>query len=359
MRLGVVISVLLSGMLVGCATQYDNQRLSRENRDLRRTQGQQRRAIQELRREQERLRGLVEELQYGGALSGGDGTPVPPDDRETKNKRRLAKRERSVWEMIRDGSGSQSGATRASEGPREDRPWVGGLRGDEIDGESGAIADGEQDRPGSREDGALFPEVGPPRYVSPDEGREPAPPFGQDEAEDGGGTAEVDSPFGSALSSPPAVLLEDQPRTFLGGSQQGPSDQGLELPPLPPGLRDTEYADGVAALTAGEYEGAIQAFRNFIHDNADSEYSDDAQFWIGEACFRQERYSRAIIEFNRVVVKFGSGDSSARALIRLAEAFSAIGDEVDAKLSLQKVVNRYPGSAEAGEASRLLLQMGG
>jgi TolA-binding protein len=45
--------------------------------------------------------------------------------------------------------------------------------------------------------------------------------------------------------------------------------------------------------------------------------------------------------------------------LKLADVFSRIGDQVDARLSLQKLVNRYPGSAEAAEAYRLLQEMGG
>jgi len=46
-------------------------------------------------------------------------------------------------------------------------------------------------------------------------------------------------------------------------------------------------------------------------------------------------------------------------LLKLAKIFSKIGDQVDARLSLQKLVNRYPGTPEATEATSLLQQMGG
>jgi len=67
----------------------------------------------------------------------------------------------------------------------------------------------------------------------------------------------------------------------------------------------------------------------------------------------------AIKEFNQVVLRYGSGDRGPAALLQLAAIFSKIGDQVDARLSLQKLINRYPRSREAQHARVWLQQMGG
>jgi tol-pal system protein YbgF len=113
------------------------------------------------------------------------------------------------------------------------------------------------------------------------------------------------------------------------------------------------------SLQSGDQDEAIQSFRNYLHDNGASPYADDAQFWIGEAYFRKGQYHRAIIEFNSVSTNYGSGDRAPSALLRQAEAFRIVGDRVDARLSLQKVINRYPGTSEASKASKMLTEIGG
>jgi tol-pal system protein YbgF len=130
-------------------------------------------------------------------------------------------------------------------------------------------------------------------------------------------------------------------------------------PVVPQALAGSRYDDGARAFGDGQYDQAIQHFRDYIHDEPQSPYADDAQFWIGESNLRKGQYSNAIKEFNQVVLRYAAGDRSAASLLKLADVFSRIGDQVDARLSLQKLVNRYPGSAEAAEAYRLLQEMGG
>lgn len=128
---------------------------------------------------------------------------------------------------------------------------------------------------------------------------------------------------------------------------------------VPPELVGSTYDSAMRQLSGGDHDEAIQSFRNYLHENGASPYADDAQFWIGESYFRKGQYHRAIIEFNQVSINYGSGDRAPAALLRQAEAFRIVGDRVDARLSLQKVINRYPGTGEAAKASRMLTEIGG
>jgi tol-pal system protein YbgF len=176
-----------------------------------------------------------------------------------------------------------------------------------------------------------------------------------------------------AATSPPAIAVPPPPPqpgvaetdpmiAAVTGSGSGTAPGSIrtdEVPTVPTELRGSGYDDAVRAFVEQQYEDSIQYFRNFIHGNSTSAYADDAQYWIGEAYLRKGMYSNAIKEFNQVVLRYGSGDRAAPALLKLAQVFSKIGDQVDARLSLQKLVNRYPGTPEASEAHRMLQQMGG
>jgi len=180
----------------------------------------------------------------------------------------------------------------------------------------------------------------------------------------------------AAAPTPPPPAPGEQPHAQTGaptpmsdpiiaavhGAGGGPEPGEVplnETPTVPAELRGSGYDDAVRAFVEEQYDDAIQYFRDFIHGNSTSSYADDAQYWIGESYLRKGVYQNAIKEFNQVVLRYGSGDRSAPALLKLAKIFSKIGDQVDARLSLQKLVNRYPGTAEATEASHLLQQMGG
>jgi tol-pal system protein YbgF len=133
----------------------------------------------------------------------------------------------------------------------------------------------------------------------------------------------------------------------------------MPAPAVPQNLTGTLYDQGVKAFNEGRYDEAIQDFRDYVHQQPQSAYADDAQYLIGESNLRKGQYNNAVKEFNQVVLRYASGDRSAASLLKLAEVFSKMNDQVDARLSLQKLVNRYPGSAEAAQAYKMLQEMGG
>lgn len=155
-------------------------------------------------------------------------------------------------------------------------------------------------------------------------------------------------------TTPDATASVPPPATPAPAPASEPETSGV-----PPELVGSAYDSAQRQLSAGDYDEAIQSFRNYLHENSASAYADDAQFWIGEAYFRKGQYHRAIIEFNQVSANYGSGDRAPSALLRQAEAFRIVGDRVDARLSLQKIINRYPGTGEAAKASRMLTEIGG
>lgn len=283
----VVLCLPLAAVLVSaCGTQFQSERVDRRYEDLRNLVLEQRRSLEDMRKEQESLRAMVDELQYG-RHAGGRPVRGP------------------------GGAGGDSYWGSALQRPTP-VPEPGSEYSSSGDPMSGASA-----TPGQEVD---------PRYGAP------------------GSVASVPSAQGAqgAEATPP------QPASVPEGGGEVPSE-----------LVGTTYDSGLRALSAGDHDEAIQHFRNFLHDNASSPFADDAQFWIGESYYRKGQYHRAIIELNQVSITYGSGNRAPAALVRQAEAFRIVGDRVDAKLSLQKVINRYPGTGEAAKASKMLSEIGG
>jgi tol-pal system protein YbgF len=159
--------------------------------------------------------------------------------------------------------------------------------------------------------------------------------------------------------SPGSDIVASVRGSGIGTEPTAMAAPAMPSPSVPQNLVGTLYERGVNAFNEGNYDDAIQNFRDYVHQQPQSAYADDAQYLIGESNLRKGQYNNAIKEFNQVVLRYASGDRSAAALLKLAEVFSKMNDQVDARLSLQKLVNRYPGSAEAAQAYKMLQEMGG
>ncbi len=120
------------------------------------------------------------------------------------------------------------------------------------------------------------------------------------------------------------------------------------------GTADADYREAFQLVRRGECKEAIPRFREFLRRNPKSPYADNAQYWIGECYYAQRDYNRAILEFNEVLLKYPKGEKVPAALLRQAYAFGELGDKVDARLILQKLVSEYPNSEEAARGREKL-----
>ena len=128
---------------------------------------------------------------------------------------------------------------------------------------------------------------------------------------------------------------------------------GVQIPASAP----QEYRDGIELLRRGDNGGAIQKLREFLRKSPKSDLADDAQYWIGEAYYANRDYNRAILEFNEVLLRYPKGDKVPAALLRQALAFAELGDKVDARLVLQKLVSEHGDAPEAEKGRQKLAEL--
>ncbi len=136
------------------------------------------------------------------------------------------------------------------------------------------------------------------------------------------------------------------------GAAEGPF-ASVQVPASAP----AEYRDGIELLRRGDNTGAIQKLREFLRKSPKSDLADDAQYWIGEAYYANRDYNRAILEFNEVLLRYPKGDKVPAALLQQAGAFAELGDKVDARLVLQKLVSEHGDSPEAGKGRQKLAEL--
>ena len=119
----------------------------------------------------------------------------------------------------------------------------------------------------------------------------------------------------------------------------------------------TLYRRGTAALTAADHPAAIALFRELIARYPSHEYTDNAQYWLGEAFYDQKDYAHAIVEFRATVTTYPGGNKVPDALLKIGLSYAALGDPGKARAALEQVVRLYPKTSPAVIAAARLEQL--
>jgi tol-pal system protein YbgF len=118
------------------------------------------------------------------------------------------------------------------------------------------------------------------------------------------------------------------------------------------------YRRGLALMQQGDYDRAIQAFRELLRTQRDSPVAPNAQYWIGEAYYKLGDYQLAVENFAEVRRQWSGSDRAPAAVLKIGLVFLQIGNESDARRFLERVVNDYPSSPEAAQAREKLRALG-
>ncbi len=126
-----------------------------------------------------------------------------------------------------------------------------------------------------------------------------------------------------------------------------------ELKGVSTGMGDL-YKDAYETFHKGNLEGARRKFEAFLKQYPNTELSDNAQFWIGETYFLKKDFERAILEYEKAMVKYPEGDKIPAALFKQALAFLELGDKANTRNLLKRVIEKYPHSEQAEMAKKKL-----
>jgi tol-pal system protein YbgF len=140
-----------------------------------------------------------------------------------------------------------------------------------------------------------------------------------------------------------------------------PSSSELTVPAAPPtpgGDPMQTYQAAYRDYQRGNYDLAIEGFREFVQDNANSDMADNAAYWIGESLFSQKKYREAIAQFDSVVTRYPRSDKVPGALLKKGYAYISLGERAQGIVQLQYVVHEHPKSQEASLARQKLKQLG-
>jgi len=107
----------------------------------------------------------------------------------------------------------------------------------------------------------------------------------------------------------------------------------------------------------GQYVKAREEFVKFLKQHPKTAFSDNAQFWVGETWYVEDKFERAIVEYQKVVKDYPNGDKVPYALLKQGMAFQKLGDKASAKIVYNQVIKKYPQTNQARVAKAKLSEL--
>ena len=135
-------------------------------------------------------------------------------------------------------------------------------------------------------------------------------------------------------------------------------------PTYTPGETATEAVEGSPTevylrafgdYASGRYREAIQGFESFLQFFPNNSYASNAQFWLADSYFNQQQYPVSIEEFERVLNDYSEAAKSPEALYKIAVAYLQLGENEEARKTVDLLIQRYPNSSASQKAQELLI----
>jgi tol-pal system protein YbgF len=144
----------------------------------------------------------------------------------------------------------------------------------------------------------------------------------------------------------------------VGGAMPPAVGAGGPLPAAPvAGGEQGAYDAAFGALKGGDYPKAITGFKGFVASYPQSALASNAQYWLGEAYYVTRDYPNAITAFQTVTAQWPDSRKAPDALVKIGFTQAALGRNGDAKVTLESVLQRYPGTEAAQLATERLKRL--
>ncbi len=159
-----------------------------------------------------------------------------------------------------------------------------------------------------------------------------------------GAVANPVAPAASLATAPPLAPVPAAP----------PAAAAVEADPH---REHDDYERAFNLLKEGRYDLAVAAFKTFVQTYPRGSYTDNAQYWLGEANYVQRNFKAALAEFAKVVNDFPDSPKRPDALLKMGYTYQELGDMDKARLSLNSVRMNYPDTTAARLASKRLQEL--
>jgi tol-pal system protein YbgF len=141
----------------------------------------------------------------------------------------------------------------------------------------------------------------------------------------------------------PAPVATSAASPVAGASATLPPPPSGAATPLPGELFSQAYAD----YTRGQYDLAIQEFREYLKRFPSAERAGDAQYWISVCLAGKQKYAEAIEAIDALLQNYPSSDKLPDAHVKKGGALERLGRRREALTEYRYVVEHFPNSPAA------------
>jgi len=121
---------------------------------------------------------------------------------------------------------------------------------------------------------------------------------------------------------------------------------------------DMLYSNGLKDIQSGKYDLARSEFQDYLKYYSKTDLAANAQFYIGEIYYRQEKYQEAISEYDKVINNYPKNFKLAPARLHRAMAMIKLGQKSSGIRELREITKLFPGSEEDRYARAQLKELG-
>jgi tol-pal system protein YbgF len=173
---------------------------------------------------------------------------------------------------------------------------------------------------------------------------------------DASGTAEevsgVESP--TSIDSPEVRPPMDTPSDTVA---LGDPEVQSEALPANPADEKAAYDQAFQSLKDLRYADAAEGFQTFLARYPDSEYADNAQYWLGESYYVTRNYDISLEAFDELLQKYPDSSKKPDALLKIGYAHYELKQWDQARAALEQVKQQYPDTTLARLADNRLRSM--
>jgi tol-pal system protein YbgF len=122
----------------------------------------------------------------------------------------------------------------------------------------------------------------------------------------------------------------------------------------PESTAEQMFASAMASFQAEEHGQAVLEWSELMRRFAEHPLAATAQYWIGEAYYRQRDFRQAMIEFRKVIDGYAKSPQIPEALLKIGLCYRALKDMPHARDTWEQLAKEYPGTNAAAQARALL-----
>jgi len=174
---------------------------------------------------------------------------------------------------------------------------------------------------------------------------------------------------GAAKTNPPPALAgnnnsrEDSPavrgpldKPSSVTARATPNTQARNIAASPEDEKDA-YERAFSSLKELEYADAATLFQAFLQRYPNSEYADNAQYWLGESYYVTRNYDIALEAFQNLLSRYPDSPKVADALLKIGYTHYELKHWSEARAALEQVQVQHPGTTLARLAGSRLRSM--